>query len=183
MLVLIEAKNHSSANTQDADKILAPEVSFTRTFDPITKELLLDVLMLDAEEHFPFPSELSRHRLTHTKEKPYKCTHDGCTKAFNQKFGLDQHLRFHNGEKPFSCNYCSLKFSKSSNLNNHIRNTHSETERGLSCTNPTSPLPASTENLQLLRDAAARVDDSEETESDSEKEDSRPKKRHKVSQS
>ena len=34
------------------------------------------------------PSKFMDHMRSHTKDRPYKCTYDGCVKAFTQKTNL-----------------------------------------------------------------------------------------------
>ena len=48
---------------------------------------------------------LRKHMMTHTEEKPHKCTI--CNKSFNQAGNLRRHMLFHTGEKPHKCKRCN----------------------------------------------------------------------------
>jgi len=53
--------------------------------------------------------------------KPYKCHYEGCGKRFSKSSNLTQHLRIHSGEKPFQCDLCGRCFRQSGNLTKHLK--------------------------------------------------------------
>lgn len=60
---------------------------------------------------------LQSHYRTHTKEKPFGCTH--CPMFFARNHDLKRHLRTHSSDKQFVCPVCIRKFSRSDALHRH----------------------------------------------------------------
>ncbi len=69
----------------------------------------------------PRKSNLVRHMMTHTEQRPYSCSQ--CPKTFIQRRHLSRHMSTHNGEKPFSCPLCGKAFASSDYVTAHMK-TH-----------------------------------------------------------
>ncbi|XP_018394258.1 PREDICTED: zinc finger protein 91 [Cyphomyrmex costatus] len=57
----------------------------------------------------------------------YKCK--TCNKEFKYESALYRHERTHNGEKPFECEYCGIRFSQKTTLEQHVVAHHFNEER------------------------------------------------------
>ena len=70
-------------------------------------------------------NDMPLHKRPHTGEKPHKCPHVGCKKAFARKRDLAVHERRHTGERPYKCDHtdCNKAFTQMGHLTNHKR-TH-----------------------------------------------------------
>ncbi|KAJ1962451.1 transcriptional repressor [Dipsacomyces acuminosporus] len=60
-----------------------------------------------------------------TAKRKYRCTQEGCGKAFTTSGHLARHQRIHTGEKNFQCLFpgCTSRFSRQDNMMQHYR-TH-----------------------------------------------------------
>ncbi|XP_041714679.2 zinc finger protein 14-like [Coregonus clupeaformis] len=82
-------------------------------------------------KQFVCANALKRHDLIHTGERPFKCNHKSCDKAFRSRAELRIHMRYHTGERPFKCNVCGKGFVQANYLTTHYR-THTG-EKPYSC--------------------------------------------------
>ncbi|XP_034480733.1 zinc finger protein 260-like [Drosophila innubila] len=67
---------------------------------------------------FSWKSQLIRHSLAHTDERPFECPH--CPLRFKTNKVLKAHIRIHTGECPYKCHLCSAKFKRIDERNKHV---------------------------------------------------------------
>ncbi|KAJ1656770.1 hypothetical protein IWQ61_003721 [Dispira simplex] len=66
-------------------------------------------------------SSAKSHEMTHTKDRPFKCTQ--CEKNFGRNHDLQRHINTHMNVKPFFCQNCSVRFTRNDALRRHQRNS------------------------------------------------------------
>lgn len=59
-----------------------------------------------------------------TAERKFKCNYNNCTKSFNIKIHLENHLRMHKKEKCFQCPQCSIAFKQKHQVAIHVKRKH-----------------------------------------------------------
>ncbi|KAJ7502882.1 hypothetical protein B0H11DRAFT_1711385 [Mycena galericulata] len=69
-------------------------------------------------------------------KKRYKCTHNGCDKAYSKPSRLEEHERSHSGKRPFICETCSKSYLRESHLHAHARSHLPHSERPFVCSKP-----------------------------------------------
>ncbi|XP_034017146.1 zinc finger and SCAN domain-containing protein 31-like isoform X2 [Thalassophryne amazonica] len=77
----------------------------------------------ECSKTFNFKTDLMQHLRTHTRQKPLSCSECGIT--FECKTTLQKHATIHTGVGSFNCCVCGKIFSAAGNLKTHMR-IHSE---------------------------------------------------------
>lgn len=62
----------------------------------------------------------------HENLRPFACDHPGCDYAAKRKEHLIHHKITHNKEKPYKCTYCTFGANQKHSLALHIKKMHSE---------------------------------------------------------
>lgn len=60
---------------------------------------------------------------SHTMEKPYRCAHPGCIKAYSNSSDRFKHSRTHQNNKPYQCKVpgCLKRYTDPSSLRKHVK--------------------------------------------------------------
>ena len=70
---------------------------------------------------------LKRHMQTHSTEKPYKCEHTNCGKAFKNQSQLYNHIqRVHFKQTKHKCTICDKTFTRIDNMKRHQTRVHTD---------------------------------------------------------
>ncbi|KAH8384363.1 zinc finger protein OZF [Drosophila serrata] len=112
-------------------------------------------------KEFGGKTDLQRHILIHSDERPHKCKDCGksyrqavnlknhittahehrkqfscsqCPKSFALKERLRLHMRLHSGEKPYPCALCDKKFARGGQLQQHMVSHHKTSIQQFNCT-------------------------------------------------
>lgn len=67
-------------------------------------------------------SNMARHKLMHTGERPFRCTMPECEKVFRSNSEVKKHILLHHStERPYKCDICGKGFIKICFLNAHAK--------------------------------------------------------------
>ncbi|TFK62256.1 transcription factor iiia [Pluteus cervinus] len=83
----------------------------------------------DDDTHDLGPSSASQKN-----KNRYRCTYDGCGKAYTKPVRLAEHTRSHTGERPFVCHTCNKSYLRETHLQAHERSHLPGSARPLACT-------------------------------------------------
>jgi len=69
----------------------------------------------------------------HTKERPFKCLSDRCSKVFCTNRELKEHARTHAGEKSFTCSICNKSVTHCNSFKRHLKLHEGVSTKVLQC--------------------------------------------------
>lgn len=70
------------------------------------------------------------------RERRYRCSHEGCTKAYTKPCRLAEHERSHTGDRPFTCKTCHKSYLRETHLQAHTRSHLPASARPFVCEEP-----------------------------------------------
>ncbi|XP_069463726.1 zinc finger protein PLAGL1 isoform X1 [Ambystoma mexicanum] len=119
---------------------VAPSVKFAykREPSPMLGRKGKDAQHLDTypchfcDKVFCTSEKLTFHTYSHTGERPCRCSHQGCTKAFISKYKLIRHMATHSTQQSHACSYCDKTFHRKDHLKNHLQ-THDPNKMAFKC--------------------------------------------------
>jgi general transcription factor IIIA len=81
------------------------------------------------------PHASPRLNLIPSRTKRFKCSWDGCTKAFVRQSRLDEHIRSHTNTRPFACpeDGCDKTYLRASHMKVHVASAHTR-DKDYKCT-------------------------------------------------
>jgi uncharacterized Zn-finger protein len=70
---------------------------------------------------FALAGDLKNHNLVHTGQKIYTCQVHTCDKHFSHPCYLKRHMITHSADKPHKCSICNKSFSRNSAVKRHMQ--------------------------------------------------------------
>ena len=88
------------------------------------------------EKIFRFKSDMERHMIVHSDDKPFICPDPTCNKAFKRADALKNHIQSHNNHYNYVCSFpgCNAQFRKKAILQYHL--TKHLPSQNFSCSSP-----------------------------------------------
>ncbi len=88
------------------------------------------------EKIFRFKSDMERHMIVHSDNKPFICPDPTCNKAFKRADALKNHIQSHNNHYNYVCSFpgCNAQFRKKAILQYHL--TKHLPSQNFSCSSP-----------------------------------------------
>ena len=76
---------------------------------------------------FHYKSNLVGHQITHSSDRPFKCT--TCGNSFKRSHALKKHMKIHTrtGVKPYKCDTCEKAYYYAGGLRKHLASKHQAT--------------------------------------------------------
>lgn len=112
----IDRNSSPESELEERDVELALNIPIAR--EKYTGEKSLKCAHPECDYAAAYKSRLTRHQITHTGEKTFKCSE--CEYATGDKSALRSHQRIHTGEL-FKCDQCNYANASKSNLTTHKR--------------------------------------------------------------
>ncbi|KAG8967632.1 Strongly-conserved Zn-finger binding protein (TFIIIA) [Tulasnella sp. 419] len=78
-------------------------------------------------------AKLENVTISKSQLKRFKCSWEGCNKAYKKPARLAEHIRSHTGERPFKCQVCQKTYLRKSHLDAHSRTHASTSEKAFVC--------------------------------------------------
>lgn len=97
--------------------------SDTSSSDSPSREKKHKCKIMGCGKAFRFPSELQRHELMHSNNRPFQCPVKKCQKSFKRLDILKNHMKVHTKETPYSCPQplCGKRFANRAALTYHLQ--------------------------------------------------------------